>query len=273
MEVHTDHGLFGPGSVTWRVHADPVFAVAGLRALLLQGLHPRAMAAVAQSGGFFAEPWGRLARTTEYLATITYGTTSEAERAAARVRGIHRRVRGRDPVTGEEFRADDRDLLLWVHCCETESMISTALRGGVELPGAEADGYVREQLVAARLVGLDASTVPADRAGLADFFRDVRPWLALTAPAREGARLLRRPPMPTWVQLLTPARPAWQGLTGLATALMPPWARRLYRLPGLSVTDPVATASLRALRQAALLVPEAFRDGPMLRAAKRRVAA
>ncbi len=268
-----DTGLFGPHSVTWRIHADPVFAVAGLRALLLQGLHPRAMAAVAQSGAFFAEPWGRLARTTEYVATLTFGTTREAQRAAAKVRGIHRRVRGRDVDSGAEFRVDEPELLRWVHCCETDSMVSTALRGGVDLTPDEADLYVREQVVAAELVGLDPETVPADRAALAAYFSAVRPQLKLIAEGREGARLLSRPPMPTWVRLLTPARPAWQGLAGLAMGLLPPWARRHYGLPGLPVTDPVATASLRALRRTALLVPEQWRDGPMVKAAKNRLAA
>ena len=124
-----DRGLFGPDSVTWKLHADPTFAVGGLRALLLQALHPLPMAAVVQNGGFEADPWGRLTRTSQYLATITYGTEVEALRASARVRGIHRKLRGNDPLTGEEFRLDRPDLLLWVHCCETDSMLSTAVRG------------------------------------------------------------------------------------------------------------------------------------------------
>src|ERR1700712_4402889 len=67
--MSTDGGLFGPDSVTWRVHADPTYAVAGLRGLLLQALHPLAMAAVEQNGGFEADPWGRLTRTSPYIAT------------------------------------------------------------------------------------------------------------------------------------------------------------------------------------------------------------
>jgi uncharacterized protein (DUF2236 family) len=105
-DMSTDGGLFGPHSMTWRVHADPTYAVAGLRGLLLQALHPLAMAAVEQNGGFQADPWGRLTRTSEYIATTTFGTEVEALRAAARVRGIHRKLRGTDPATGAEFRLD-----------------------------------------------------------------------------------------------------------------------------------------------------------------------
>lgn len=268
-----DLGLFGPDSVTWRVHADPVYAVAGFRALLLQALHPRAMAAVAQAGGFDDDPWGRLTRTSQYVATITYGTEREALRAAARVRGIHRRLRATDPFTGEPFRIDSPDLLLWIHCCEIDSLLETTRRGGLELTDAEADRYVAEQVRAAELVGLDASTVPASVAELAEYFRATRPYLALTPEAREGARRLSTPPMATWVRLLTPARPAWHGLAALSMGLLPTWARRMYRLPGLALTDKAATAALRGLRRTALAVPGRWREGPTLRAARARLVA
>jgi uncharacterized protein (DUF2236 family) len=268
-----DRGLFGPDSVTWRVHADPTYAVGGLRGLLLQALHPQAMAAVEQNGGFDADPWGRLTRTSQYIATITYGTEVEALRAAARVRGIHRKLRGTDPFNGEEFRLDRPDLLLWVHCCEVDSLLSTAVRGGLELTDVEADAYVAEQIRSAELVGLQASGVPATRAELAEYFLQVRPELKLTKAARRGARGLVTPPMPGWVQLLTPARPAWGGLAALSFGLLPGWARRMYRLPVLGLTDITSTAALRTLRSGALAVPERFRHGPTLKAAKARLTA
>ena len=268
-----DQGLFGPGSLTWRVHADPSFAVAGLRGLLLQAVHPLAMAAVEQNGGFEADPWGRLTRTSQYIATITYGTEVEALRAAARVRGIHRKLRGTDPVSGAEFRVDRPDLLRWVHCSEVDSLLSVAQRGGLGLTDDEADRYVAEQVRSAELVGLEASTVPATVAELADYFVAVRPELRLTAAARRGARGIVTPPMPGWVQLLTPARPAWGGLAALSTGLLPSWARRMYRLPGLALTDLAATGALRALRSGALAVPERFREGPTLKAARARLSA
>ena len=265
-----DSGLFGAGSVTWRVHADPTFAVGGLRALLLQALHPLAMAAVEQNGGFEADPWGRLTRTSQYLTTITYGTRTEATRAAARVRGIHRKLRGTDPVSGAEFRLDRPDLLLWVHCCEVDSLLSAATRGGMSLTEHDADAYLAEQVRSADLIGLPASAVPSNRAQLAQYFLDVRPELRITPAARRGARAVVAPPMPGWVKLLTPARPAWGGLAALSIALLPDWARRMYRLPGFAATDLAATGALRALRGGALALPERFREGPNIRAARAR---
>ena len=271
--MDSDHGLFGPDSVTWRLHADPTFAVGGLRALLMQALHPQAMAAVAQSGGFEAEYWGRLSRTSLYVATTTYGTTKDAERMAARVRGIHRKLRGTDPFTGEVFRVDRPDLLLWVHCCEVDSLLTTALRGGLELTDDDAEAYVAEQVRSAELVGLAAADVPATRAELADYFASVRPVLRITEDARRAFRAAVAPPMPGWVQLLTPARPAWGGLAALAIGLLPGWARRIYRLPGLGITDLASTGALRALRSGALVLPESVRMGPIIKEAKSRTAA
>ena len=271
--MESDQGLFGPASVTWRLHSDPTFAVGGMRALLMQALHPLAMAAVAQSGGFEAEYWGRLGRTSAYVATITYGTTRDAERMAARVRGIHRKLRGTDPFTGEVFRVDRPDLLLWVHCCEVDSLLSTALRGGMPLTDDEAENYVAEQVRAAELVGLDAADVPATRAELAAYFRRVRPELRLTRDARRAFRAAVAPPMPAWVQLLTPARPAWGGLAALSIGLLPGWARRMYRLPGLGITDLTATAALRALRAGVKVLPESLLNGPIVTEAKARAIA
>src|SRR4051794_41750528 len=95
-----DPGLFGPDSVTWRVHAAPSMLVGGLRALLVQALQPLAMAGVDQHSDYHDDPWGRLRRTTEYVLTTTYGDTATAEHAGAVVRAVHRHVRGVDVFTG-----------------------------------------------------------------------------------------------------------------------------------------------------------------------------
>ncbi|RJK98062.1 oxygenase MpaB family protein [Vallicoccus soli] len=266
-----DPGLFGPGSVTWRVHGDPLAGIGGLRALLLQSLHPVAMAGVAQNSSFRSDPWGRLQRTAEYVGTVSFGTTEDARRAAAAVRRVHRAVAGTDPTTGRDYRASDADLLLWVHCCLVDSLLSTVRRGG-GVGGADADAYVAEQVRLARLVGVRGVPVPASSADLADYFRDVRPQLAATPEAREAARFVLLPPMPTLVQVATPARPAWAGVAGLAFSALPGWARRMFRLPGLPTTDLATTAGLRALRLSLLALPAALREGPHLTQARRRLA-
>lgn len=265
--------LFGPTSVSWRVHTDPVFPVAGVRALILQALHPTAVAGVAQHTGFKDDFWGRLERTGLYVSTLTYGPASEARKLAARIRGIHRRLSAVDPDTGHEFPLDRPDLLLWVHCCEIESFLSTARRAGNPLSAADADAYVAEQVVSAELIGLPGAMVPASVADLDGYFTDIRPQLRLTDTAREGIRTLAIPPMKAWVQLLTPARPAWAVLAGAALATLPRWARRMYRLPALPTTDVAATAALRALRVAALALPEKISGPPEARRARALIAA
>src|SRR3954463_5162932 len=266
-------GFFGPGTVTWRVHSDPSFSVGGLRALLLQALHPVAMDGVARfSGSFRDEPWPRLIRTAAYVDTVTFGTRTEAVRAAARVRGIHRRLSGVEPTTGRTYRADDPDLLLWVHCCEVDSLLSVARRAGLPVTDEEADRYVAEQVTSASLIGIPASEVPDSVAALAAYFAALRPELAVTRAARDAYRLIVLPPMPTWVRYLPPAQPAWGGLAALAVALLPPWARRMYKLPRVGVTDPAATGGLRAFRQAMLRLPQRVRRSPIVWAGWDRVA-
>jgi uncharacterized protein (DUF2236 family) len=263
--------LFGSGSVTWRVHADPLMGIAGLRALLLQALHPVALAGVTQNSSFREDPWGRLVRTAEYVGTVTYGTTREAQRAGARVRGVHRRVRGVDAITGRDFRATDPDLLLWVHCCEVASFLDTVRRGGLRLTDAEVDAYYAEQVRSAELVGLPAGDVPDSARSMERYFDDARPLLVAGPEARRIARFILTPPMPRRVRLLTPARPAWFGLGTLAFTLLPRWARRMYRLPGLPATDLSAAAVSRGLRFAVLSLPSSVRDGPHVKAARARL--
>ncbi len=264
-------GFFGPDSVTWRVHADPVYSIGGLRALLLQALHPVAMDGVARNSVFRESPWQRLTRTAEYVDTLTFGTRQEAMRVVRRVRGMHRRLGGTEQTTGRTYRVDDADLLLWVHACQVDSLLDVARRAGVVTP-AEADRYVAEQVVAAELIGVDAGDVPASVAGLEAYFERMRPVLALTADARDAWRFIALPPMPRWVQVLTPARPAWGSLASLAVATLPPWARRLASLPGLPVTDVAATAALRAFRTGVLALPERARRSPIVRAGFERTA-
>jgi uncharacterized protein (DUF2236 family) len=243
-----DPGLFGPDSVTWQLHADPVMWVAGIRALYLQALHPRAVRGVVQNSDFRRDAWGRLLRTASFVGEITYGTAPAAERAGARIRGIHRRLSATDPDTGERFAVDDPGLLLWVHCAEIDSYLHVVRRSGYPLTDAQADAYVDEQREAARLVGLAPAGVPADTADLARYFGTVLPELATTPESYEVTRFLAAPPVP-WP--LVPVRPAlWRAVAGTAYAALPPWAHRLYGRPAPSpaATDRRLRAAGRLLR-------------------------
>jgi uncharacterized protein (DUF2236 family) len=266
-------GFFGPDSITWRIHGDPSYHVGGLRALMLQALHPVAMDGVARnSTGFKDDWWMRMTRTGEYMETVTFGTRTQARRMAARVRGLHRRLAGVEETTGRAYRVDDPDLLLWVHATAVNSLLSTARRAGVPLSDDDADRYVSEQVAFAHLVGVPLAAVPRSVAELDAYLEEIRPSLAATPAAREGVRNLFLPPMRGWVQVLTPARPAWVTLATLGFATLPPWARQLYSLPGLGVTDAAATAALKALRTALVAVPERARWSPIVRAGYARIA-
>src|SRR5580692_4139175 len=144
-----DDGFFGPASVTWRTTGDLSSPVGGLRALLMQALHPLAMAGVDQHSDWREDPVGRLAATSRYLATVGFGGKAAAEKAAARGRRIHERVTGTDPVTGLAYAASDPALLLWVHAALVDSTLVARELFGTQPKDGEADAFVREMVVAA----------------------------------------------------------------------------------------------------------------------------
>src|SRR5713226_4641052 len=145
-ERPADGGLFGPHSLVWRVHRDRTFPLAGMRSLMVQALHPLAMAGVAQHSNWRKDPFGRLAATSSYLLTTTYGDTASALAAAAWVRKIHTHVKAVATETGLAYSAEDPDLLLWVHAAMVDSIITVVQRYGRALEEAEADRYVAEMV-------------------------------------------------------------------------------------------------------------------------------
>ncbi len=242
-----DPGLFGPESVTWQLHGDPVMWIAGVRALYLQALHPRAVRGVMQNSDFRRDAWGRLMRTADFVGTTTYGTTEAAERAGARVRKIHRMLTATDPDTGERYGVDEPALLMWVHCAEIDSYLQVARRSGFRLTDAEADRYVAEHRQSARLVGLDPDAVPGNRAEMAEYFEKAHPDLAAGPEAREVDDFLLRPPTHP---LLVPAREVlWRRVAHLAYASLPPYAHELYGRPA-----PAPAVVTRRLRRTATLL-------------------
>ncbi|MFF0433974.1 oxygenase MpaB family protein [Streptomyces sp. NPDC004327] len=239
-----DPGLFGPGSVTWQLHADPVMWIGGVRALYLQALHPVAVRGVMINSDFRRDAWGRLMRTASFVGTLTYGTTEAAEAAGARVRKIHRLL-----------GVDDPELLLWVHCAEIDSYLHVVRRSGIPLTDAQADRYVDEQRTSARLVGLDPGAVPGSTSALDRYFEDIRPRLAAGDDARTVDDFLRRPPV---APALRPAREVlWRRVAALAYDSLPPYAHELYGRPA----PPPGTVTRRLTATANLLrcVPDRLR--------------
>jgi uncharacterized protein (DUF2236 family) len=222
-ETPADEGLFGPGSLTWRVNTDPGWPVMSLRALMVQALHPLAMAGVDQHSDWREDPVGRLAATSTYVTTITFGERAAAERAAARVRRIHEHVRGVDPVTGRRYEASDPALLLWVHAILVDSGLVTTRLFGTPLSAEDADRYVAEMVVAAELVGVPASLVPATVDQLQRYVSSVRPELRCTSAARESMAYLLDPP-----GLDEEVAEIWQDIRDGVVAALPDWAREMY---------------------------------------------
>lgn len=228
---------FRPEDAIWEVHADTAMFVGGIRALLLQSLHPVAMHGVSEHSGFRGDPWGRLQRTSRYLATTTYGAVPDAERSIAIVRAIHKRVRGTAP-DGSAYRADDPHLLRWVHVAEVESFLTThQIFGRRRLDPRRADEYVRQTgEVAVRLGVVDP---PASVADLQRELQDYRPELTFSAAAEDAADLLLKTP-----PLRGPARLGYAALAAGAISTLPAWARSMLKLPTLPATDRVIAQPL-----------------------------
>ncbi len=207
-----------------RVHADASMFVGGLRALLLQSLHPLAMAGVADHSDYRGDPWGRLQRTSTFLAVTTFGPAVDAQRAVDRVRGIHQRVRG-VAHDGTPYHAADPHLLEWVHIAEVDSfLLAHQLYGAQPLDQDGRDGYVADAArVAAALGVVDP---PRTESELAERIAAFRPELSSTSAARDAARyLLLTPPLPI------AARAPYGLLAATAVAMLPAWGRMPLLLP------------------------------------------
>jgi uncharacterized protein (DUF2236 family) len=215
---------FGEDRPIRRVHADASMFVGGLRALLLQSLHPLAMAGVAEHSDYRGDPWGRLQRTSTFLAVTTYGTAADAQRAVDRVRGIHRRVNGVAP-DGRPYAAGDPHLLEWVHIAEVDSfLLAHRLYGAQPLDQDGRDGYVADTARIATALGV--VDPPRTEQELAERIEAYRPELTSTQSAREAARyLLLTPPLPVI------ARAPYGLLAATSVAMLPPWARKPLWLP------------------------------------------
>ncbi len=253
IPARADAGLFGPGSVTWRILSEPILWIGGLRAMYLQALHPRTMRATWQNTAFArpGEAWGRFARTVEFVQVRTYGSLADMERAGRRVRRVHASLTGTD-ADGSVIRLNEPELLLWVHCGEIASYADVARRAGLGLRAADLDEFVSEQRRSAAVVGLDPAAAPASMAELDAYYERMRPQLHACCEARQALVRSFVPDIPwpfTGLKLVVPP------MNTLAFASLPRWARRLYGAPGIPVTDVSATVTLRALHQAATRIP------------------
>ncbi len=261
-EAHRDriHGREGPrwfesGSPIAEVHGDASMFVGGMRALLMQTLHPAAMRAVSEHSGYRGDMWGRLHRTSRFLAVTTFGHEDDAQQAIEIVRSIHTRVTGEMP-DGTPYAASDPHLLRWVHVAEVDSFLHAhTLYGRHTLDQAGRDTYLDQ---AARIAEeLGAVDVPHSEAELRDCLAAYRPELRGTPEAREAVKhLLLTPPLPLV------ARAPYGVLAAAAVASMPAWTRPQLRLPLLplaerTVVRAMGTAATATIRWAMTPPPAA----------------
>jgi len=229
-------GWFGPDSTTWRVHADTSMFVGGLAALMLQALHPRVMAGVADHSDFGTDPLGRLRRTAMFVGATAYGTSDEATRACAAVRKVHRRVTGTTP-DGRAYAADEPELLDWVHVAEFATFAAAHRRFGADpMTAGELDRYLNE--VSRVAIELGDPEPPLSWAGLDAALERHRPQLAVGEQARRAWCFLAD------ARLAPPVLPAYRVLFVGAVACLPPWACRLW---GVRSPSSVEVAACRAL--------------------------
>ncbi|WP_375476817.1 oxygenase MpaB family protein [uncultured Jatrophihabitans sp.] len=257
-----DLGYFGPRSITWRIHREPVSMVGGLRALLLQALHPGAMELLYERSNFHDDIWLRLESTVNYVGTVSFSPRRDVDAAAARVRAVH-----------AALGIDDPEHLAWVHLCLVDSFLTAARASGMHLTRADADGYVAEQALAAEFVGVPADRVPTTVADVADGIAALRSTLRAIPQAKEAARTVVAPPMTLPARYQVPARIGWTTASALALGLLPRWALRMYGWPALPGRSVATAAALRTLRAATRTLPAQYREGPLYRDAKQRAEA
>ena len=230
----SDLGLFGPGSLAWRLHRHPAMLVGGLRALMIQALHPLAMAGVANHSNYRNDVWGRFNRSADYVTVTVFGSTAQAEAAGRKVRMVHRYIRGVDAVTGRPYAADDPDLLVWVHSCLVDSFLAAYRAYVAPLSERDADRYLSEMVRQAALADTPVDRVPATERALRAYFDSMEGELLLTPAAQDAVSTLWHPPDPP---------PHWPVAIRAATAIMPARYRERF---GLHV-NPVVAAGLRPL--------------------------
>ncbi len=242
-----DEAYFEPGSITRQVHADlPAMLIGGIAALLLQMLHPLAMAGVAQHSNYRKDPLGRLARTADFLGTTTFLSRAEAEEAIARVRRVHSFVVGTAP-DGRPYAAGQPDLATWVHACEVRCFLTASSTYGPRaLSIADQDRYLDEMARVALALG--ALEVPRSLSELDAYFESVRPELALTREARTARNFVLKG-IGRWPHELT----TYGLLVAAAQGVLPVWGRRQLHLVSLPAGDrlavrPAVQVLSRALR-------------------------
>lgn len=255
-----DPGLFGPDSISWQVHGDfSSMLIGGISALLLQALHPLALAGVWDHSNFRQDMLGRLRRTSQFVSGTTFGARRDADWLIEKVRTIHLQMIGTAP-DGRPYAASDPDLLTWVHVAEVSNFLAAHLRyRNPQLSAADQDRYFTEIAVVAERLG--ARNVPKSRQAVADYLQRMRPQLLCDERSREVLRLLLAAPAPSVL-----ARPFGDLMMKAGIDLLPDWASDMLDARQSSLQRQLIRASVR---RSAPILRWAMRNGSVQRAKRR----
>lgn len=255
-----DPGLFGPESISWKVHGDfSSMLIGGISALLLQMLHPAALGGVWDHSNFRADMLGRLRRTGQFISATTYGSRGDAEKLIERVRRIHDGVHGTLP-DGTPYAASDPDLLTWVHVAEVSCFLASHLRYlNPELSGDDQDRYYNEIALIAERLG--ARDVPRSRAEVADYLQRMRPQLRYDERTREVVSVLFNAPAPSFL-----AKPFGMLMMRAGIDLLPDWAMDQL---GLNLGSLQRQLIRSSVKRSVPLLRWAVRNGSLHRARRR----
>jgi uncharacterized protein (DUF2236 family) len=268
-------GLFGPGTMTWRVNREGALLLGGGRALILQVAHPLVAAGVAEFSNYREDPWGRLYRTLDLTTQIVFGDNEAAAEGSERLHRIHSRVKGvtREPggrfPAGTPYEANDPELLMWVHATLVDTSLLVYTRYVGRLTIAERERYYEEQKKLGEAFGVPLERQPATYADFNDYFDEMigSDSIAVTDILRDVTDATLRPDLPFV------ARPLVEAL-GVATAgMLPPRLREELGFPWGRNRERLYAASRTLLRGAIPLLPGLLRDFPPARSADKRVRA
>jgi uncharacterized protein (DUF2236 family) len=270
----SDEGLFGPGSVTWRVNREGVLLLGGGCALILQVAHPLVAAGVAEHSNYREDPWGRLYRTLDLTTKIVFGSTKTAKEASDRIKEVHGRVKGvtKEPggryPAGTPYDARNPELLMWVHATlvNTSLLVYTRYVGSLSI--GEQQRYYEEQKLLAEKFGVPLDRQPATYGDFNEYFaRMIENELAVTDALRDVVDATLHPPVPFFT------RPLVEALNLATVAMLPPRLRDELGLPWSANRERLFEASRALVRRALPALPGMLREFPPARSARRRAAA
>ncbi|CAN5664874.1 oxygenase MpaB family protein [soil metagenome] len=266
--TRSDTGLFGPESLSWRVHREAAVMLGGARALLMHAAHPLVVAGARQTQMYTQDPWTRLERTLRLNYLVTFGSKTQAESTARHINQVHERINGVDHVTGLRYDALDPELLLWVHACLVDTALLMERLVVGQLDDAGRQRFHEESMVQAEMLELPRAMIPPTVGKLRTYLDEVMASgiLRRTDGSEAVGNLIMNPPPET------PQRPLWRLISFWSFGLLPKSIRRhVYSVGWNPLQEAAMRVSLEAVKRLRPLAPAELRLIPPARSAEQRL--